>query len=131
VVAGSGSSTTGGPLNHPVMYRSLNRLGSLVLDIHANRLDAQFLRENGMVDDYFTLVKGSAELRVTSLRLTGGIVTMQWASVADMVYHVEFNSDVTQNAWRDVSGPITATDAVSSWSVAANESTAGFYRIAR
>src|SRR5262249_12406687 len=51
VVAGSGSSTTGGPLNHPVMYQSLNRLGSLVLDIHANRLDARFLRENGTVDD--------------------------------------------------------------------------------
>jgi hypothetical protein len=131
LVAGSGSSTAGGPLNHPVMYRSLNRLGSLVLDLHANRLDARFLRENGTVDDYFTMVKGSAELRLTSLRWTNGIVTMQWASVADMVYHVEFNSDVTHNAWSDISGPIIANDAVTSWSVPANESTAGFYRIAR
>jgi hypothetical protein len=33
------------------------QLGSLVLDIDGNRLDATFVRENGAVDDYFTILK--------------------------------------------------------------------------
>ena len=31
------------------MFISLNNLGSVVLDINGNRLDAKFLRENGSV----------------------------------------------------------------------------------
>src|SRR3989449_4967564 len=57
VVAGSSGDTTGGPLNHPVMYLSLNELGSLVLDIDGYRLDAKFLSSTGVVRDYFTIKK--------------------------------------------------------------------------
>ena len=39
------------------MVISLRRLGSLVLDIAGNRLDAQFLRSTGAVDDYFSIIK--------------------------------------------------------------------------
>ena len=37
-VAGSGAKLTGGDLDHPAMYISLNELGSLVLDIDGDRL---------------------------------------------------------------------------------------------
>lgn len=57
VVAGSSGQTSGGPLNHPVMYLSLNRLGSLVLDIDGPRLDAEFIDHLGRRRDYFTLRK--------------------------------------------------------------------------
>jgi len=57
VVAGSSGSTGGGALNHPAMYISLNSLGSLVLDIDGNRLDAKFLRSTGEIGDYFTVIK--------------------------------------------------------------------------
>ncbi|HMZ20956.1 MAG TPA: putative Ig domain-containing protein, partial [Blastocatellia bacterium] len=57
VVAGSSGTTSGGSLNHPAMFTSLNQLGSLVLDISGNRLDAKFLRETGTVDDSFTILK--------------------------------------------------------------------------
>ncbi|HYE97493.1 MAG TPA: metallophosphoesterase family protein [Planctomycetota bacterium] len=60
VVAGSSGHTSGGSLDHPVMFVSLDELGSLVLDIDGNRLDAKFLRENGSVADSFTIVKGGA-----------------------------------------------------------------------
>jgi chitinase len=56
-VAGSSGKISGGALNHPVMYVSLNNLGSMVLDISGDTLDAKFLRENGVVADSFSIVK--------------------------------------------------------------------------
>ncbi|MEO7318509.1 MAG: metallophosphoesterase family protein, partial [Chthoniobacteraceae bacterium] len=40
VVAGSSGQVSGGALNHPVMFTSLSQLGSLVLDVNGDRLDA-------------------------------------------------------------------------------------------
>lgn len=69
-VAGSSSQTsltwTGGssalvnPSPHPVMFTSLLELGSVILDINGNRLDAKFLNGAGVADDYYTLIKQGA-----------------------------------------------------------------------
>lgn len=59
VVAGCSSSMEGGPLNHNAMYVSLNSLGSVVIDVASNRLDALFLRETGETNDWFSIVKDS------------------------------------------------------------------------
>jgi hypothetical protein len=65
-VAGNGgkvSAWTGGstaefnPSPHPAMFYSARHTGSMVLDVNGNRLDAKMIRENGSVDDYFTIVK--------------------------------------------------------------------------
>ncbi|NOS72790.1 MAG: cadherin-like domain-containing protein [Verrucomicrobia bacterium] len=56
-VVGSSGQISGGTLNHQAMYVSLNNLGSMVLDISSNRLDATFIRENGTTNDYFTILK--------------------------------------------------------------------------
>lgn len=56
-VAGSSGQISGGTLNHPAMFASTNSLGSMVLDISSNRLDAKFIRENGSTNDHFTLLK--------------------------------------------------------------------------
>jgi hypothetical protein len=66
-VSGSAASTAGGPLNHPVMVTSLNVSGSMVLDIHGNRLDARFLSQAGAVMDSFAIVKNG----VVGVRSTG------------------------------------------------------------
>jgi len=58
-VAGSSGQTGGGRLNHPVMFLSLNELGSLVLDIDGARLDAQFIDERSRRRDHFTIKKGA------------------------------------------------------------------------
>jgi hypothetical protein len=58
-VTGSSGQTDGGSLNHPAMYISLNLLGSMVIDVDGERLDAQFLTDTGAVQDYFTIVKGT------------------------------------------------------------------------
>lgn len=57
-VAGSSGKTSGGALNHPVMFLSLNELGSVVIDVDGNRLDATFLKADGSVRDYYSLIKG-------------------------------------------------------------------------
>ena len=57
-VTGAAGQTDGGTLNHPAMYVSLNVLGSMVLDINTNRLDARYIDSAGTRRDYFTLIKG-------------------------------------------------------------------------
>ncbi len=57
ITAGSSGKTSGGLLNHPAMVTSLNELGSCVLEINRDTLNLKFLRENGAVDDYFTIIK--------------------------------------------------------------------------
>ncbi len=56
-VAGSSGKTSGGSLDHPVMIVSLNTLGSIVLDIAGNRLEAVFIDDAGSVQDQFSMVK--------------------------------------------------------------------------
>jgi hypothetical protein len=58
VVAGSGGSTGGGALNHPVNFVSLNVLGSVVLEVDGPRLEARFLDGAGAWRDSFTIYKG-------------------------------------------------------------------------
>lgn len=58
VVAGSSGQIGGGALDHPAMYLSLNQLGSLVIDVDPDRLDARFLNSEGAVTDAFTVRKG-------------------------------------------------------------------------
>jgi len=60
VVAGSAGKISGGTLNHPAMFLSLNRLGSLLVEVDGDRLDAWFIRENGTTNDSFTIIKGPA-----------------------------------------------------------------------
>jgi acid phosphatase type 7 len=58
VVAGSsGQVTKKGELNHPAMYSSQFALGSLVLDIDGEKLDAKFITDTGEISDFFTLMK--------------------------------------------------------------------------
>jgi MYXO-CTERM domain-containing protein len=57
VVAGSSSILGGGRFNHPAMFIAFKRAGSLVIDVDGPRLDARFLRDNGLVDDTFAIVK--------------------------------------------------------------------------
>ena len=59
IVAGSSGKISGGSLNHPAMYVSLNSLGSVILDIAGDRMDVSFINAANSVQDYFTLTKGS------------------------------------------------------------------------
>lgn len=57
-VPGSASQISGGALNHPVMEKSLNILGSMVIDVVGRQLDARMIGVSGNVLDHFRIVKG-------------------------------------------------------------------------
>ncbi len=57
VVSGSAGQTEAGRLNHPAMYLSLKKLGSLVIDIDGLTAEVKFIGDRGQVRDYFTLRK--------------------------------------------------------------------------
>ena len=92
IVAGSSGQTSGGPLDHPVMFTSLNELGSLIIDVDDKRLHTRFLRENGLIDDFFTLSKEPTGLQIVSVTVTNsgvnGEVTITWSSIAGKSYQV-------------------------------------------
>jgi PKD repeat protein len=79
VVAGTSGQISGGLLNHPAMYLSLDILGSLVLDVNGRQLDAKFLDATGVVRDDFTLVKGPAAPPAADFTVapTSGIVPLR------------------------------------------------------
>jgi hypothetical protein len=57
LVDGSSGHATGGRLNHPAMWVSLNKVGSLDIDIDGPEMQVRFLTEKDDVQDYFTLRK--------------------------------------------------------------------------
>lgn len=83
-VAGSSGHIAPGALNHPAMFISMSSLGSVVLDVAGNRLDARFLRETGAIDDSFTILKGVPAVPAgVSAHATGaGEVTVNWTTAA-------------------------------------------------
>lgn len=57
VVTGSAGKKEAAALNHPAMYFDEAQLGSCVLKINEDTLSVIFLRQNGALDDHFTLIK--------------------------------------------------------------------------
>lgn len=65
ITTGSAGKISGGPLNHPAMYASLNQLGSCVLEIEKDRsidyqgqkLNMKFITNTGQITDYCTIHK--------------------------------------------------------------------------
>ncbi len=51
-----------GPLNHPAMQFSVNRLGSMVIDVYENRLEAIFLNGFGDIADQFSITHGNSNI---------------------------------------------------------------------
>ena len=81
-VAGSSGKISGGTLNHPAMYISLNVLGSMVLDVNGDRLDAKFLSNAGAILDYFSIVKDAEPMppAITTSTLPNGVIGIPYSS---------------------------------------------------
>ena len=56
-VVGSSAHADKGPLNHPVMAVAKRELGSLLLDIDGNALEARFITPGGEVLDHYRIIK--------------------------------------------------------------------------
>ena len=61
VVAGNGGKSEPNPaLNHPAFFAvdgGEGVCGSLIMDVEDNRIDMRYLRKNGTIGDYFTIIK--------------------------------------------------------------------------
>src|SRR5436190_262090 len=130
VVAGSGAwiANCCNGLNHPAMYRSLAEIGSLVLDIDGDILQGTFVRGDGVVDDYFTLVKNSTVLWIVSIGLQGGSTRLAWTSVPGRRYQVEFTGNLG-TGWTPVDDPVEATGALTAATYSTANPASGFYRV--
>lgn len=68
--------------NHPAMYFSVLELGTLVVDVSSNRLDARFLRETGVIQDHFTITKPppftAAPVNLAALPTGPAEITLSW-----------------------------------------------------
>ncbi|RMH97196.1 MAG: hypothetical protein D6681_12170, partial [Calditrichaeota bacterium] len=109
-VVGSSGHATGGPLNHPAMYISLNQIGGAVVDVDSNRLDFTFLDKTGARQDYFTIIKGSSdpglpvELSTFYSKAGDGEITLFWVTQSEL--HNQgfevFRSHTSQGPYRQI-----------------------------
>jgi hypothetical protein len=132
VVAGSsGHATFVRPIPHPAMFVTLLRLGSMVIDISGDRMDAKFLRETGAIDDHFTIIKGepAEPLRIARVRLQNGNAEIAWKSQAGRKYQVEQASHLQNGPWQAASPEVIATGATCFWSSVADPAVKVFYRV--
>ena len=120
---------------HPAMFTRQWRLGSLVIDVQGNRLDAVFLRETGAVDDAFTIIKGAgpAPLRIVGFDARGGVVHVRWKSIAGQTYRVESATSLAPAApWQAASPDLLASGTTSGWTNALPPGvTHVFFRVAQ
>jgi hypothetical protein len=132
VVAGSSGQATFGALNHPAMYYDALQLGSLVLDINDNVMQAAFLRETGAIDDYFTIIKGSAPAAFdeVAIELTEADVKVSWHSRGDRVYQVERATVLAPTIWTIMQTGLQGTGGPMTWSTPRSQSPArAFFRV--
>ena len=134
-VAGSSGQIAGGTLNHPAMFISLNNLGSMVLDVNGDTLDAKFLRENGAIADYFRIVKGAiapvvpaAPSNLVATTFSSSQINLSWTDNANNEngFKVEQSTDGT--TFTQVA--LLGSNAVSYSATGLTASTTYFYRVA-
>ena len=134
-VAGSSGQISGGLLNHPAMFISLNHLGSIILDVNGNTLDAKFLRENGEVWDYFRIVKGTgapvlpaAPTNLAANTVSSSQINLTWTDNAnnESGFRIEQSTDGTNFTQIATAG----SNAVSLSVTGLSASTTYFYRVA-
>jgi hypothetical protein len=93
-VPGSSGKISGGALNHPAMKVSLNLLGSMILEIDGETLDAIFLDEFGTEQDNFRITHTSD----STLPLIESVSVINLAKV-----EITFSEQVRENIAEDKS----------------------------
>ncbi len=124
VVAGNGGHVTswvGGstaeysPSPHPAMYYSALHVGSVVLDVDGNRLDARLIRPGGAVDDAFTILKTAPvpqpPAAPASLSATAGNaqVVLSWAASTGAISYAVKRAGVSGGPYTTIAPSVGGT----------------------
>jgi hypothetical protein len=128
-VAGSSGQASGGTLNHPAMYISLNKLGSMVLDIDGNRLDAKFLDNTGVIQDFFTILKGTplAPANLTATPVSSSQINLAWQDKSSNELNFGLERSTNGTTFTQIATPAAGSTTYSDSSLAAG--TTYFYRV--
>ena|SRR6185369_2240355 len=132
VVAGSSGWATGESHRHPAMFFNELQLGSMVIDIDGNRLDAKFLRETGEIDDWFTLIKSTPRepLWLAGFSVSNDSVIARWVSIEGHTYQLQSAPHLGSAPWTNVGSVVNATGSYTSSTNSPSEGNGrGFYRV--
>ncbi|HKQ40708.1 MAG TPA: metallophosphoesterase, partial [Verrucomicrobiae bacterium] len=113
---------------HPAHYRSLPQIGSVVLDIDGDTLQGTFLNGDGVIEDYFTILKDGTIVQIVNIRVEGSNTTLSWTSRPDRHYRVEFTTNLGVG-WTPVGDLIEADGTLTTASHSNGGALQGFYRV--
>ena len=131
VVAGSSGQTSGGSLDHPAMFVSLNLLGSMVLDINRNTLTGMFLNSDAEVSDYFTIEKGRPSFEITDFWFEFDVAYLSWNSEPGAYYMIEYTDNLEFPTWTEIGGPVFSPGDGAEWWDSVPTDHPGYFRVRR
>jgi len=99
-VAGNAGQTSFGSFDHPAHFLSLMELGSMIIDVSSNRLDARMLSASGVSRDHFTLLKRpapAAPINLVATALGSDQIQLAWVDLStnEIGFRVERSLDGT------------------------------------
>lgn len=105
-VVGASGQASGGSLNHPAMYISLNELGSMVIDLNGQTMDVKYLNNNGTVRDYFTITKDTtpptppaAPSNLNAAAASSSAINLSWTDNASNESGFDIERSLNGSTW--------------------------------
>lgn len=133
-VNGASGKTSGGSLNHPAMYTSLNQLGSMVLDFNDQTLNVKYISNTGAVIDSFTITKNmtspslpNAPTNLTANAVSSSAINLSWTDNANNETGFDIERSLNGTNWNQIATTGINTTSYSDSGLTAN--TAYYYRV--
>ncbi len=98
IVAGHGGTGLRGPGDHPLMYLSELRNGSVLIDVNGGMMTVRNIRHDGAVSDEFTMVKGEGLYLLAPVGgetfASGSGVDIRWSAVGAVVPSIDIDYSI-------------------------------------
>lgn len=95
IVTGSAGKKSSMGGTHPIMYYSVSRLGSTILETNGGQMDVKFLNSDGQIEDYFTLLQNGVPL-VAWTNPNDGDIFNNFDPISLTVDATDSNGSITQ-----------------------------------
>lgn len=112
VMGCSARSAVAHGLNHPAMYFGNGAIGSLVIDINGNRLDANMLVgfTPYPINDYFTMIKTGSRPPKLQIARAGAETTVSWPTNSGAFNLQSISRVASSNAWIMATNSVTTSN---------------------